>query len=125
MKYTYNRYWGIFTRPALAPNVTPELCGYAYSGHEGALNDIHKQNIQGIGPLPAGTYVISRIYDDPERGNHTCELLPQTTNKMYGRSGFLIHGDTTAEAHNASDGCIIAPFSVRSMFVAQDIIEVV
>ena len=123
MKYTYTRYWGIFTAPGEAPGAS-KLVGYGYSGHQDALNDIHKQNLQGVGPLPAGTYIITAIRDDPERGKHTCELLPQTTNKMYGRSGFLIHGDTDAEAHNASDGCIIAPFLIRSMFMVQDIIEV-
>jgi hypothetical protein len=124
MKYIYDRYWGIFTQQSETPGKT-NLIGYGYSGKACALNDIHRQNIQGVGPLPAGTYIVESIYDDPERGKHTCKLLPLTTDKMYGRSGFLIHGDTLAEAHDASDGCIIVPFLIRSMFMAQDIIEVI
>jgi hypothetical protein len=124
MKYTFDRYWGVFTVATSVPGKST-IVAYGYSGHQDCLNDIHKQNIQGVGPLPAGTYVISRIYDDVERGKHTCELLPQTTNKMFGRSGFLIHGDTMAEAHNASDGCIVTTYAIRTMFMVQDIIEVV
>ena len=124
MKYTYTRYWGIFTVPGEAPGAE-KLVGYGYSGAVMALNDIHKSNIEMVGPLPAGTYVIENVYDDSRRGNHTCVLRPHPDNKMYGRSGFLIHGDTLSESHNASDGCIITTFAVRSMFMAQDIIEVV
>lgn len=123
MKYTYDRYWGIFTRPSVASNIE-NIVGYGYSGNASALNDIHKQNLKGVGPLPAATYVITEIYDDPHRGKHTCRLKPALGSKMYDRDSFLIHGDTAAEAHDASDGCIIAPFQVRSMFMVQDIIEV-
>jgi hypothetical protein len=123
MKYTYTRYWGIFTIQTDIPGKS-RIVGYGYSGQPSALNDIHRQNVQNVGPLPAGTYVINEIVDDIKRGKHTCVLVAAPTNKMYGRSGFLIHGDTEAEAHDASDGCIICPYLIRTMFMAQDIIEV-
>ena len=67
MKYTYTRYWGIFTVPGEAPGAE-KLVGYGYSGAVMALNDIHKSNIEMVGPLPAGTYVIENVYDDSRRG---------------------------------------------------------
>ncbi|MDR3392467.1 MAG: DUF2778 domain-containing protein [Sulfuriferula sp.] len=127
MKYYYSRYWGILSTgdPEVA-NSTHDVgfVGMGYSGHQDSLNDIHKQNLQGIGPLPAGLYVISKIYNDPERGRNTWVLTPDPRNKMYGRSGFLVHGDTPAQAHSASDGCIIMPYWVRCLGQVGDEIEV-
>ena len=119
MKYMYERYWGIFH------DNSSTIVGCGYSGAASALNDIHKQNLAKVGPLPAGLYTIAEVYDDPERGQHTCMLEPARSNIMYGRSGFLIHGDTKEEAHNASEGCIVAPYWVRHLFKAGDEIEVI
>ena len=126
MKYFYSRYWGIFsTANPETDAVSTGIIGFGYSGHSANLNDIHKANIQGVGPLPAGTYIITEVYDDPKRGRHTCRLKAAIGNKMFGRDGFLIHGDTEAEAHEASDGCIIAPYWVRLTFKAGDEIDVI
>jgi len=40
-------------------------------------------------------------------------LTPDPSNIMYGRAGFLIHGDSTAHFGRASDGCIVMPINVR------------
>ena len=126
-RYYYSRYWGILSKnnPEAASCTTEvEFIGFGYSGHASNLNDIHKENQQGIGPLPKGLYRITKVYDDPERGVHTCVLTPDTENKMYGRAGFLIHGDTPAEAHAASDGCIIMPKWCRMLLQVGDEIDV-
>lgn len=128
MKYFYSRYWGCFatTNPETSPSGKEiGFIGFGYSGHEANLNDIHKQNLEGIGPLPSGRYIIDLVYDDVKRGSYTCRLKPDLLNNMYGRSGFLIHGDTMAQAHAASDGCIIAPRWVRMLFAVSDEIEVI
>jgi hypothetical protein len=129
MKFFYDRYWGILalTNPQSWNNIniiTDGIRGFGYSGNASKLNDIHSQNLEGVGPIPAGLYTISKIYDDDKRGKHTCVLVPDSANKMYGRSGFLLHGDTAAEAHAASDGCIIFPYFIRVIFNVGDVFEV-
>jgi hypothetical protein len=127
MKYYYNRYWGSFTNanPLVeSTNYSAELVGYGYSGQPSFLNDIHKENLKNIGPLPAGMYTITSVYNDSKRVNHTCVLTPMPCTKLYDRYGFLIHGDTATESHDASDGCIVTPLWVRQLFKTGDVIEV-
>jgi Protein of unknown function (DUF2778) len=120
MKYTYNRYWGAFYNP------DNSYYGPGYSGQPGFMNDPSNESIIGRGPLPAGLYTITQIIsDDPHTGILSCVLEPASTNKMYGRSGFRIHGDNQKNNHSASDGCIITPHDVREKFVVGDQIEVV
>jgi hypothetical protein len=130
MKYYYDRYWGIFTMNAPLAQITEEtfpnlVCGFGYSGQAQYLNNLLYQADHKTGPLPAGTYTITAINNDPHRGQHTCVLTPDPANQMFGRSGFLIHGDTADRTHTASDGCIIAPLWVRQQFEAGDAVEVV
>jgi hypothetical protein len=130
MKYYYDRYWGMFTMRIPSANVNgsnfPDCaCGFGYSGAAGYLNDQMFQDYRFSGPLPAGTYTITEIYNDPRRGASTCVLTPAASNEMFGRSGFLIHGDTTPPSHSASDGCIVTPLWVRQQFEVNDIVEVV
>jgi hypothetical protein len=40
-------------------------------------------------------------------------LTPDSTNQMFGRSGFLMHGDGVKDPGAASLGCVIMPHSVR------------
>jgi hypothetical protein len=131
MKYYYDRYWGIFTMRTHRVNESdfPDYaCGFGYSGAADYLNDSLIQDHMfagGPGALPAGTYTITEIYNDPRRGASTCALTPAESNEMFGRSGFLIHGDTTPPSHSASDGCIVTPLWVRQQFEVNDIVEVV
>jgi hypothetical protein len=129
MKYYYDRYWGIFTSiPGEQLNQTffPScIRGFGYSGQDQYLNNLLYQADYKTGPLPAGIYTITAINDDPHRGPHTCVLTPDPANQMFGRSGFLIHGDTANRTHTASDGCIVAPLWVRQQFEVGDVVEVV
>ncbi|MGK3131451.1 tlde1 domain-containing protein [Pantoea sp. C8B4] len=40
-------------------------------------------------------------------------LQPAPSNVMYGRAGFLIHGDSVAHPGGASNGCIVMPLNIR------------
>jgi hypothetical protein len=40
-------------------------------------------------------------------------LDPDPGNQMFGRDGFLIHGDNMAMNHTASEGCIILGRPIR------------
>lgn len=128
MIYFYDRYWGIFSDfdPRDSKyQFKDDVIGYGYSGNAHVLNDVHEEVMHNVGPLPEGTYAITSVYDDPHRGPHTCVLSPNPPNQMYGRSGFLIHGDTAARKHDASDGCIIAPPWVRLIFQEKDTLVVI
>jgi hypothetical protein len=46
------------------------------------------------------------------------KIPPDSANTMFGRSGFLIHGDSIARPGFASRGCIIAGRLIREAIAA-------
>jgi len=80
----------------------------SYSGHRAGLNNPALENQHDVGPLPRGRYRMTSLIDSPHTGLATIILDPDPANQMFGRSGFRIHGDNSAQNHTASDGCIIA-----------------
>lgn len=71
------------------------------------------QDRANIGPLPAGLYAFGKmIQSHPHLGPFVLPLLPDSSNKMFGRSDFYMHGDTP-QTGCASEGCIIMPRNVR------------
>lgn len=54
-------------------------------------------------------------------------LTPMAHTYTYGRSGFMIHGDSLAHPGQASDGCIVLDQQYRSMIwlSGDHVIEVV
>ena len=94
--------------------------GDGYSGNGSALNDPSLTDIRDHGPCPRGRYTMGPWFTDPEKGPIVTHLVPDATNEMYGRSGFMIHGDNAAGNHSASDGCIILPHPVRAVLAASD-----
>ena len=126
--YYYIRYWGLFCSDLYQPGNVPdfesnESVGVGYSGHQSVLNNPAFQNEHATGCLPAGRYTITST--DDEKGPLTHHLTPDPANEMYGRSGFLIHGDTSSTDHTASDGCIVAPHWTRVIFAVGDVITVI
>lgn len=69
------------------------------------------QEKHNIGPLPRGLYSISDPYDTDTHGPFVLRLTPDLGNEMFGRAGFLMHGDNST--HTASEGCIIQARAVR------------
>ena len=59
-------------------------------------------------------------YDNPKLGAFAMSLTPDPSNEMFNRSGFFIHGDTSAMNHSASEGCIIIGRSFRNQLAASD-----
>ncbi|HUD64672.1 MAG TPA: tlde1 domain-containing protein [Candidatus Sulfotelmatobacter sp.] len=95
-----------------------ELVGAGYSGGNCGQNPEGKNNpamqkIHCVGPLPIGVYTISPPEDTVTHGPFVLPLTPYPTNFMFGRSGFLIHGDSVLRPGDASEGCIIMPRAVR------------
>ena len=94
-----------------------DLIGVAYSGSlsGGGRNDPTKQNVADIGPLPRGLYTIGAPIRGPSP--YSLPLKPDPRNQMFGRSAFLIHGDSLSHPGNASEGCIILARAQRETMV--------
>jgi|HubBroStandDraft_2_1064218.scaffolds.fasta_scaffold112497_2 hypothetical protein len=86
-----------------------------YSGHGLGVNNPAMQSTPDVGPIPQGFYTIGSPYVDPEKGPLVMALTPDPTNEMYGRGGFLMHGDLVTEIglKLASLGCIVEPHATR------------
>lgn len=87
---------------------------FGYAGYGlGKLNP-NMENISDIGPLPRGKYtIIGKPFTHPKTGLYSLRLQPNPTNNMYGRSGFLIHGDSRNHPGAASTGCIVMARKIR------------
>src|SRR5277367_6929293 len=104
--YTYSQSTGILARNGVT-------VGEGYSGHGAGRNNPAMQAVPDVGPIPQGQYSIGPPFDTPPsaHGPHVMRLTPVAGNNMFGRDGFLMHGDNPE--HDASEGCIIMPPSVR------------
>lgn len=84
-----------------------------YSGFGPAKNDPTRIREPGLGPIPCGAYLIGAESDNESHGPVALHLLPQTGTEVFGRSAFMVHGDSKQHPGAASHGCIIAPRAVR------------
>lgn len=84
-----------------------------YSGAGDGKNNPAMQDVPNVGPLPRGSYTIGEPSDTKTHGPYVLHLTPDPANEMFGRSGFLIHGDSVVHPGTASEGCIILPRKVR------------
>jgi hypothetical protein len=89
------------------------LIATGYSGRGEHKNDPDSQEIENEGPIPRGRWLIVAVFDSPTHGPFCLRLLPQIEMDTFGRSGFLIHGDSAAHPGEASQGCIILPRKIR------------
>ena len=78
-----------------------------YSGASGSVNDPTKTNLGFVGPIPEGQYTMAQPVDTEEHGPYAIALIPDPANQMFGRYGFMMHGDSLQHPGQASDGCII------------------
>jgi RHS repeat-associated protein len=93
-----------------------------YSGKGEGVNNPAAQNQKNVGPIPQGTYTVGGF--TTRRGANTRPLTPDPTNKMYGRAGFLLHGDNSERNNTASEGCIIIPPRCRTAVPAGETLVV-
>jgi hypothetical protein len=115
MTWTYDSGTG-----ALARN--GGLVGTGYSGHGPGVNDPTTESMPNVGPIPRGEWTIGPFFNDPEKGPTVAHLIPDAATATFGRSGFMIHGDTAADVENgtdlASEGCIILARPIREQIAA-------
>ena len=91
------------------------LIGRGYSGQPQCKNDPAKCSAKDEGPIPPGSYTIGEPVDTATHGPFVLPLTPHPDNEMYGRSGFLIHGDSIKAPGTASHGCIVVSRTVREL----------
>jgi Protein of unknown function (DUF2778) len=90
------------------------LAAIGYSGAEpNGKNNPAMQEVHDVGPIPQGHYTIDAPFDSTLHGPYALPLIPASANEMFGRSGFLCHGDSVEHPGAASEGCIIMPRPVR------------
>jgi len=106
MSFHYFQATGIFTSPTCQSWV-------GYSGHAEGRNNPAMEAVQGIGPIPKGTYKIGPAYDHPTLGPCTMNLDPIEGTNTFGRSLFRMHGNN--KTNDASHGCIIAGPDARKV----------
>jgi lipoprotein-anchoring transpeptidase ErfK/SrfK len=86
--------------------------GKGYSGHPPHVNETEAEALKARGPIPRGSYRVHRPFDHVRLGPG-CMFLEPNQGNLFGRSGFLIHGDNRYGNNSASHGCIILPRAVR------------
>lgn len=96
-----------------------ELLGQGYSGHSIGKNSPRHQSTQSVGPIPRGLWVIGDPYDSKNVGPFALPLTP-SGHDAFGRTSFLIHGDSIKEPGTASRGCIILSRKIRELINKQN-----
>jgi type VI secretion system (T6SS) effector TldE1-like protein len=89
------------------------LIGVGYSGDPQYKNNATAQSMKAQGPIPEGSYMICQPEDSPVHGPFAMPLNPDPSNLMWGRSGFMMHGDSVTAPGTASEGCVIMSRDVR------------
>ncbi|AST78601.1 TPA: DUF2778 domain-containing protein [Citrobacter farmeri] len=89
-----------------------------YSGRSGFKDDSVNECVRNNGPLPRGTYTIGPAFFHVRARAWTMRLTPYPENKMCGRDGFMIHGESSAHPGEAFDGCIILDLPYRKVIAA-------
>lgn len=104
--WTYDQSSGRLTRNGA-------LVSNGYSGKGRGKNNPALEAVVGIGPIPAGKWRMTGIYNSKNVGPYAIVLEPETGTDTKGRSAFRIHGDSIKSPGNASKGCIILPRRIR------------
>jgi hypothetical protein len=85
-----------------------------YSGFGVGKNNPAMQSIHNVGPIPQGDWTITGLtIENTPHGPYVLHLAPCENTITFGRSGFLIHGDSRQHPGTASQGCIILPRAIR------------
>jgi hypothetical protein len=107
-----------------------------YAGADAGKNNPAMQDVKNVGPLPRGRYTISgpecvgTTFPCPDchgatahrHGPYVLRLHPVQGNEMFGRAGFLVHGDN---GHGtASEGCICIGRTFRQQVTSEGYTEI-
>jgi Tlde1 domain len=85
-----------------------------YSGAGDGKNNPAMESVPNVGPIPQGDWtIVGPPVNTAGHGPYVLRLEPATDTPTFGRSGFLLHGDSRESPGNASQGCVIMPRPVR------------
>lgn len=85
-----------------------------YSGQGTGKNNPLVQGVHNVGPIPQGMWgILGPPVDTATHGPYVLHLYAKSGTEAFGRSGFLIHGDSLEHPGQASQGCVILPRTVR------------
>jgi hypothetical protein len=85
-----------------------------YSGIDDGKNNPLMQAVHNVGPIPQGDWtIVGPPVNTPDHGPFVLRLSPAADTNTFGRSGFLMHGDSIESPGSASHGCVIMPRAVR------------
>jgi hypothetical protein len=85
-----------------------------YSGANAGKNNPEMETVHNVGPIPRGNWTISGPpIDTQDHGPYVLALKPTANTNTFGRSGFLMHGESIESPGCASQGCVILPRAVR------------
>lgn len=116
-------YWAFCTRNGML-YLDGHPIATGYSGHGVGRNNPALEASHGVGPIPSGLWFIKGPPEDTmEHGPFVLRLQPAPGTLTFGRSGFLIHGDSKHEPGTASLGCIILDRQTREHVWASGIRE--
>lgn len=87
--------------------------GVGYSGKEECKNNPDKEMVPFRGPIPRGLWYLGTPHDTMDHGPFVIPLTPDNETKLFGRSEFLMHGDSIEHPGCASEGCIIMSRVIR------------
>jgi hypothetical protein len=103
----YDRRTGYLTRSG------GSLLGIGWAGQGKGYNNPAMDDVDKVGPLPAGFYTLQEPHDSPRTGKYTMNLLPDPSNDMKGRSLFRCHGANADHPATSSEGCIVQLHGTR------------
>jgi Protein of unknown function (DUF2778) len=93
-----------------------QLVATGYSGFEEGKNNPAMQAVKNVGPIPQGDWTIEGPpINTAEHGPFVLILTPSADTNTFGRSGFLMHGDSIQAPGTASKGCIIMAREAREL----------
>jgi Protein of unknown function (DUF2778) len=85
-----------------------------YSGAGDGKNNPVMEDVAGVGPIPRGEWNITGPpVNTATHGPYVLSLKPEPETETFGRSAFLMHGDSVKAPGAASQGCVIMPRAVR------------
>jgi len=85
-----------------------------YSGFDDGKNNPAMEAAPSCGPIPHGEWTITGPpANTRDHGPWVLRLEPSPETRTFGRSGFLMHGDSKESPGCASHGCIVMPRSAR------------
>jgi hypothetical protein len=91
-----------------------QVIATGYSGAGRGKNRTDYESVPDVGPIPRGQWsIVSLTIEETPHGPYVLHLAPCENTNTFGRSGFLIHGDSKTAPGEASKGCIILPRNVR------------